>query len=407
MNLGPNLGNPGPNPNEWAGVNVGFYAPLKPPTHPVPSGDRLIARLLMKALRRSSHRVELMSRFRSWDGAGDVSRQERLRRAGGRLAGRLLARLRSRAAAERPRCWFTYHLYHKAPDWIGPPVCEGLRIPYIVAEASIASKRAGGRWDIGYAASVAAIEGAARIVSLNSTDVEGVRAVLGGSERLTVLPPFLDLSRFPGDGDGDAGPVRAGIARASGWGGSGWGANETWLVCVAMMRPGNKLDSYRVLARALHGLDDRAWRLIVIGDGKERPKVETAFASIPGRRVVFLGRREPREVQEVLAASDLFVWPAVNEPLGMAMLEAQACGLPVVAGRSRGVADIVQHGLTGWLVPPGDVDAFSDAVRMMLDDEGLRAKLRRAARCVVARDHDVNSAASALDAVLRAACESR
>ena len=54
-------------------MRVMFYAPLKPPTHPVPSGDRRIARLLMRAIEAAGHSVELATRFRSRDGSGDAS----------------------------------------------------------------------------------------------------------------------------------------------------------------------------------------------------------------------------------------------------------------------------------------------------------------------------------------------
>ena len=104
-------------------MRVAFYAPLKAPDHPVPSGDRALARLFVAALTRAGETggwsVEVASQFRSFDGAGDADRQERLRRIGTRIAGRLADAYRERPAARRPRLWFTYHLYHKAPDWLG------------------------------------------------------------------------------------------------------------------------------------------------------------------------------------------------------------------------------------------------------------------------------------------------
>ena len=107
-------------------MRIAFYAPMKPPTHPVPSGDRRMARSFMALLGDLGHEVELASRFRSYDGAGDPLRQARLRQLGGRLVARLLRRWRDGPA---PELWFTYHLYHKAPDWLGPAVCDALRHP--------------------------------------------------------------------------------------------------------------------------------------------------------------------------------------------------------------------------------------------------------------------------------------
>jgi hypothetical protein len=71
---------------------VAFYAPMKPPDHPTPSGDRRMARALLRALGRTGRPVELASRLRSYDRAGDPVRQRRLEALGGRLAARLLRR---------------------------------------------------------------------------------------------------------------------------------------------------------------------------------------------------------------------------------------------------------------------------------------------------------------------------
>jgi hypothetical protein len=109
-------------------MRIAFYAPMKPPDHPVPSGDRRMSRLLIAALGRAGHEVELASRLRSREGTGSPERQARLRRVGAGLARRLLRRYHARPPAQRPRAWLTYHLYYKAPDWIGPAVCEALEM---------------------------------------------------------------------------------------------------------------------------------------------------------------------------------------------------------------------------------------------------------------------------------------
>ena len=135
-------------------MRVAFYAPLKPPDHPVPSGDRRMARAFVRLLESLGHEVELVSRFRSYDRAGDPMRQQRLLVLGQRLAARLVRRF----APHPPDLWFTYHLYHKAPDHLGPAVATRLGIPYIAAEASLARRRAQGSWAVGYAASLRTLE---------------------------------------------------------------------------------------------------------------------------------------------------------------------------------------------------------------------------------------------------------
>ena len=134
-------------------MRIAFYAPLKPPDHPVPSGDRRMARLLVAAMEAAGHEVELANRLRSRDAEGDEDRQSRLAKIGRARAERLLRRFVARPKSARPDLWFTYHVYYKAPDWIGPRVADGLAIPYVVAEASVANKRAGGPWNAGHEAS--------------------------------------------------------------------------------------------------------------------------------------------------------------------------------------------------------------------------------------------------------------
>ena len=134
-----------------------------------------------------------------------------------------------------------------------------------------------------------------------------------------------------------------------------------WLLAVAMMRDDQKLLSYRVLADALARLTDVAWRLIIAGAGPAEGDVRAAFAPL-GDRVRWIGIVAPETLRTLYRAADLYVWPAIKEAWGMALLEAQAAGLPAVAGRSGGVATIVAEGETGLLATEGDAAAFADAV---------------------------------------------
>ncbi len=371
-------------------MKLAFYAPLKPPDHPVPSGDRLIAKLLLQALERGGHTPTLATRFRSYEGRGDAARQRRLKSVGERLGQRLIARLRRVEKAERPRLWVTYHLYHKAPDWIGPPVSRALGIPYVVIEGTVAPKQRIGPWREGFVAATEAIVNADLVIAINSSDIPCVRAVLKGPERLVQLKPFIDLSLFNGTGVGGIGRARLAFEL-------GISSTLPWLVTVAMMRPGNKLESFRLLAKALRANQETPWHLLVVGDGGARAQVQAAFSCVNSARVTFLGLRPRREIAALLGASDLFLWPAVAEPLGMAMLEAQAAGLAVVAGDSGGVSDIVRHGETGLLAPPGNVEAFASLVDTLLKDGGLRRILGVRARARAKTTHSLDAAASALD----------
>src|ERR1700687_4932242 len=139
-------------------MRLAFYAPLKPASHPVPSGDRRMARLLIQAWEMAGHRVEVASRLRTHDGAGEPAPPGRAGCVGEFAMG---------PAAERPAAWFTYHVYYKAPDWIGPRIAKALGIPYLIAEASIANKRRQGPYELGHRGALAAVRAADVIFTIN------------------------------------------------------------------------------------------------------------------------------------------------------------------------------------------------------------------------------------------------
>ena len=100
-------------------MRIAFYAPLKAPDHPVPSGDRTIARLLLAALKQGGATVEIASRIRTRISDPTEAAQEAMAKKGAAAAKRLIAKYRARPKRERPQAWFSYHLYYKAVDWIG------------------------------------------------------------------------------------------------------------------------------------------------------------------------------------------------------------------------------------------------------------------------------------------------
>ncbi len=376
-------------------MRVAFYAPMKPPDHPVPSGDRHLARLFLKALRHAGHTTELASRFVSRDGQGDPNRQARLRDLGEKLAARLARKLAARPVHERPEAWLTYHVYHKTPDWIGPHIADTFNIPYLIAEASSAPKRAGGPWNIGYEGANAAIARADAILTLNSDDWDCLQPVVREPVLHRRLFPFVDAAAF------DAPRARRANLRAALAARGGWPGDTTLLLAVGMMRPGDKEASYTVLADAVKALPADGWRLLIAGDGPRRSNVEAMFEDAAPDRVTFLGALDAGELADVYAACDILTWPAINEAFGIALLEAQAAGLPVVAGKQRGVPDIVAPGVTGLLPAPGDADAFAQAIARLLDDAALRTALGEAAARRVREQYDVPTAAAKLDTTLK------
>jgi glycosyltransferase involved in cell wall biosynthesis len=344
----------------------------------------------MDALERVADHIELVSTFRSFDGDGDAERQEALRSQGAALAERLASAWGSGPAEMCPTLWFTYHVYYKAPDWLGPAVSAALGIPYVIAEASYAEKRAGGPWAIGHEAAADAIAHARLVLAPSRDDVAGLQALIP-KERIVHLPPFLDAVLYRAAGKKRR-QHRENLGRAR-----GLDPAVPWIVVAAMMRAGDKLASYRELADALSHLTDLPWRLVVAGGGSGRAEVEKALERAAPGRTCFLGTLEARELATTYAACDLYAWPAVNEAYGMSLLEAQAAGVPVVSRPLRGVPDVVMHGRTGLLTQDLTV-----GLRALLTDAKRRETLGREAAAFIHNERSLDAAAQRLGKLLSA-----
>ena len=369
-------------------MRVAFYAPMKSPNSNVPSGDRRVARALIQALEFKGHRVEIASEFQAREAKGLPRVQEVLQAEGHKIGDDLIASYRALSEAKRPEVWFTYHLYYKAMDWIGPRVAETLGIPYVAAEVSFAPKRAGGPWDMSHHALGDIIKKADLIFGLNSLDRACVLPVMSGQSRLVPLKPFMEMPAQLDRGEARANIISHYQLKSA----------QPILVTVAMMRDDAKLQSYNVLGEALQNLSGQKWQLLVIGDGPARGQVE---ASLGVDNVHYLGELPESDIRPILGGSDLFVWPAVNEAYGMAMLEAQAMGLPVVAGRTGGVGDIIRDHETGLLCEVGNARAFADTVTSLLENPNLRESMSQKALKTIRQDHSLKQAAETLDMALR------
>jgi glycosyltransferase involved in cell wall biosynthesis len=372
-------------------VKVAFYAPLL--AEQLTSGDVTIARMLTAALERQGHRVERACHFRSLDLAGNAQRQQRIAEVAGWIGDRIARHNLRRPAAERPDLWLTYHLYHKAPDWLGLTVTRALKIPYAIVEASFAPKQATGAWRQGHAQVRRALANADLVIGFNPSDEECVRPLMQPSATYITLAPFIDGAPFRA-ARANRHEIRRHLACRH-----RLDERITWLVTVAMMREGAKLDSYRLLANVLGSLHDRPWHLLIVGDGPARDKVEQVIEALGGRAIM-LGWLPTDAVAAVLAASDLFVWPAIKEAIGMVFLEAQAAGLPVVSADRGGVPTVVARDRTGLLIAEGDAAALAAAIGRMLSDPDQRRKMGNSSADYAMLHHDIATAGPSLVAAL-------
>ena len=366
-------------------MKILFYAPMKSPEHPVPSGDRRVARLLLAALAEAGYEPELVSSLRTFDKKGDARFQADIAKKSLIEAEKIIASIEALPSAKRPIAWFSYHLYHKAPDLIGPLVSKRLGIPYLIAEASHAPKQKGGRWTRGYEAAEQAIIHGDKVFHMTQLDGECLKAIVKKPDALIYLAPFLNSQKHEPDHD----RAKALVKRAGGK------LDKHTLLSVGMMREGDKMHSFSQLAEALDYLQGDDWQLLIVGDGEARSKVEALFEHHKDK-VVFLGQLGLEDLFSLYHYCDLYVWPAHGEAYGMAFLEAGSVGLPIVAGDIRGVPDVVLKGETGLLCPAGDMKSFSMSVRLLLDDAGLRQKMGNRAIEFVTRDRSLGAAAKLL-----------
>lgn len=364
-------------------TRIAFYAPLKPPNHPIPSGDREIARNLMKALALAGFEPFVASEAIAYQKRPSAELfLDRKARCTGEFA-RLLEAWRAEPAL-RPDLWMTYHPYCKAPDWIGPPICRDLDIPYVTVEACRTRQDTDAAWAEGRAAVQDAVRRAAVNFCLKPTDRAYLESFLPDASSIVPLKPFIDLADLP---------TATSVERL------GDPADGPLILAVGMMRPGAKMDSYRLLSETLSGLMDRPWRLAIVGDGPGRGDVEAMFA-FASERVHVTGALSHAEVLGWMKQADLFAWPGVREAFGVAYLEAQANGLPVVAFATTGVPVVVADGESGLLAPAFDVTAYRANLASLLASPEERARLGSRGRAKVARDHGLDAAAAALTAAL-------
>jgi len=172
--------------------------------------------------------------------------------------------------------------------------------------------------------------------------------------------------------------------------------------CVGRLEPQkNPL----LLVQAFAALNDPRIHLIMLGEGTLREQL-AAYIRQHGleRRVHLLGKRN--EVPECLAASDVFVLASNWEGNPLAVIEAMAAGLPVVATAVGGVPELVESGQQGILVPPGDCVAFTDAMRTLLNDPEKRMAMANAAHARATAAFNVERMAQGYESIYKAALAS-
>lgn len=142
--------------------------------------------------------------------------------------------------------------------------------------------------------------------------------------------------------------------------------------------------------------------LLIVGDGGDRRDLEAQVQRLAiADQVTFLGYQSQAEVRQWLQQVDVFVLPSFAEGVPVSLMEAMAAGLPVVTTRIAGVAELVEDGSSGFLVPPGDSQTLGDRLHRLLVDPELRHRFGQAGRAKVQREFNLEHEGAWLHQIFR------
>lgn len=196
------------------------------------------------------------------------------------------------------------------------------------------------------------------VVSVSNWLADETRSVFDYEGRIHVLPNFVDQKSFRPQADQS---VRRQLAED----------DQPIVIHISnfrsLKRAGDALEAFRALDPALDA------RLVFVGDGPDQARVqEDAHRHGLIDRVRFLGAID--DVEHVLAAADVALFPTESESFGLAALEAMACAVPVVATRVGGLPEVVTDGECGYLAEVGDTEAMAGHISSLLKDTELRQR---------------------------------
>ncbi len=208
------------------------------------------------------------------------------------------------------------------------------------------------------------IEQSDGVTAVSASLRDATRVELGIRRDIAVIPNFLDCGLYRRQADP---ALRQTLAAGAG----------KVVMHVSNFRPVKRIDAViRVFAKVRARVDAR---LVLVGDGPElQPAIDLAHDLGVPDRVHAMGAQEG--IIPFLSSADLFLLPSAQESFGLAAAEAMACEVPVVASDVGGLPEVIDHGVTGFLHHPDDLDGMAESAVRLLSDEALHGRITRAAR---------------------------
>jgi glycosyltransferase involved in cell wall biosynthesis len=365
-------------------MRIFFYPPFKPLNHSHSSGDLVIASGLHSYFKRRGHHVWTVSSLRSrwiyWRPWLWPKVLQEHRRAAWHIT------------RIHPDLWFTYHTYYKAPDLLGPTTCQRANLPYVIFQGIYSTKRRRKLKTLpGYIFNKRALLAAQHIFTNRKEDLVNLKRLLP-EHRITYVAPGIYPRDFPFNARD-----RAELRRL-------WRVgDEPVVLSAAMFRPGVKTQGLSWIIRACGNLKRQGKNLflVIAGDGKERETLHRLAAEHLADRVRFVDNVPREHMYRFYSAGDIFAFPGFQESLGMVFLEAQSCGLPVVAFANGGIPEVVQDKKTGLLPSSYDFNAFVQAIGKLLYNRDLRHTMGQAASVYVRDMHDLDKNYRVMETILK------
>jgi glycosyltransferase involved in cell wall biosynthesis len=232
------------------------------------------------------------------------------------------------------------------------------------------------------------------VVAISAGVADSLAAAGVDRSCVTVVPSGVDCERFRPPSADERARARARFEVSDG---------EIAIVAVGALEP-RKGHRYLIEAIAALARSGIALKCLIAGDGSIRADLERETTELGSAAcVTMLGRLD--DPRELLWASDIFAMPSLNEGLGVAALEAMACGLPAIASAVGGLREVVEHERTGILVERARADEISAAIVRLANSEELRTTMGAAARQRVEQNFSMSTMAERTLALYRAALE--
>jgi glycosyltransferase involved in cell wall biosynthesis len=335
------------------------------------SGDRIFVRNLFRALDERGHEVEVVTRL-------NVRSLVRGRTSVRRLLTEAIA-VRKAVKRFAPEAWLVYAPSGRNPDLFGWWNSPGRYV--LLATNAGAGKHLPQPWrsclGLAHRRSLARAD---KVVAYHPRAADSLRAFGIPENRISVLPPATELWELPSKEE-----ARRTLELPQ---------DVPIVLCVARLtvqedplRKPKKTDMVLNLIGASAGLSSEVL-VVVAGEGPGRPRVEDEVARLGlGGRVRLTGRVEHEDVRRFYAACDVFAYPSIVDRPWLAVLEAQACGRPVVTMRTRSAELTVKAGSTGVLAR--DLDEFGSQLGTLVEDRTRCESMGEAAREYVVRHHSV------------------